>query len=149
MSIINEIRSAVTAWREKLSPDKWGVTPETARLLLKGMSAHFTDSVQEDYLWGILLWRQGDYAEAQVRLARVLELQPGHELARAELGAVLEAKNDLEGALPMIPVANVLGCSSITLLQSWLSITNIKSLLERQGIKPLQSLGVNACFRYT
>jgi type III restriction enzyme len=33
MSIINEIRSAVTAWREKLSPDKWGVTPETARLL--------------------------------------------------------------------------------------------------------------------
>lgn len=73
--------------------------PKSARLLLDGISPHFTDSAQEGYLWGIFLWRQGHFAEAQVRLARVLELQPGHELARAELGVLLEAKNDLQGAL--------------------------------------------------
>ncbi|MEI7862900.1 MAG: DEAD/DEAH box helicase family protein, partial [Planctomycetota bacterium] len=33
MSIINEIRQTVSAWRDKLKPSEWGVTPETARLL--------------------------------------------------------------------------------------------------------------------
>ena len=33
ISIINEVRSAVAIWREKLKPSEWGVTPETARLL--------------------------------------------------------------------------------------------------------------------
>jgi type III restriction enzyme len=33
MSIINEIRQAVSTWRDKLNPGEWQVTPETARLL--------------------------------------------------------------------------------------------------------------------
>jgi type III restriction enzyme len=33
MSIINEVRNAVSLWRDKLKPSEWGVTPETARLL--------------------------------------------------------------------------------------------------------------------
>jgi Flp pilus assembly protein TadD len=72
---------------------------EAARLFLTKTSPYFTDEAQEDYLWGLFLLRQKDVAGAQARLARVLEIQPGHELARAELGAMLEANNDLEGAL--------------------------------------------------
>ena len=72
---------------------------EAARLFLKRMSPYFTDEAQQDYLWGIYLLEQKDVAGAQVRLARVLEIQPGHELARGELGAMLEANDDLEGAL--------------------------------------------------
>ncbi|MBU6276720.1 MAG: DEAD/DEAH box helicase family protein, partial [Planctomycetes bacterium] len=41
MSIINEIRSAVATWREKLKPSEWGVTPETARLLKHWRSHQF------------------------------------------------------------------------------------------------------------
>jgi type III restriction enzyme len=41
MSIINEIRQAVTTWREKLRPSEWGVTPETARLLKHWRSHQF------------------------------------------------------------------------------------------------------------
>jgi mono/diheme cytochrome c family protein len=63
------------------------------------MSSYFSDKAQEDYLWGIYLLRQGDEASAQVRLARVLEIQPGHELARSELGYILEVNDDLQGAL--------------------------------------------------
>ncbi|MGO8749767.1 MAG: tetratricopeptide repeat protein, partial [Thermoguttaceae bacterium] len=72
-----------------------------ARLFLERMSPYFTDVAQEDYLWGIFLLRQEhqDVAGARARLARVLEIHPGHELARAELGAILQADNDLEGAL--------------------------------------------------
>src|SRR5690606_31840320 len=32
-TIINEIRSHVGSWRKLLSPNDWGVTPATARLL--------------------------------------------------------------------------------------------------------------------
>jgi type III restriction enzyme len=41
MSIINEIRSAVSTWREKLKPEEWGVTPETTRLLKHWRSHQF------------------------------------------------------------------------------------------------------------
>ena len=41
MSIINEVRNAVSSWREKLKPSEWGVTPETARLLKHWRSYKF------------------------------------------------------------------------------------------------------------
>jgi mono/diheme cytochrome c family protein/thioredoxin-like negative regulator of GroEL len=74
---------------------------KAARLFLEKMSPYFTDGAQQDYLWGIfLLWQEDrDVAGAQARLARVLEIHPGHELARTELGTILQADNDLEGAL--------------------------------------------------
>ncbi|MGO8752817.1 MAG: tetratricopeptide repeat protein, partial [Thermoguttaceae bacterium] len=74
---------------------------KAARLFLEKMSPYFTDGAQQDYLWGIfLLWQEDrDIAGARARLARVLEINPGHELARTELGFILQADNDLEGAL--------------------------------------------------
>jgi type III restriction enzyme len=42
MSIINEIRQAVSVWRDKLKASEWGVTPETARLLKHWRSHKFS-----------------------------------------------------------------------------------------------------------
>jgi mono/diheme cytochrome c family protein/Flp pilus assembly protein TadD len=72
---------------------------EAARLFLERMTPYFSDKAQEDYLWGIYLLEKKDFAGARVRLARVVDIQPGHELARAELGAVLKENDDLQGAL--------------------------------------------------
>lgn len=41
MSIISEVRNAVSLWREKLKPSEWGVTPESARLLKHWRSHKF------------------------------------------------------------------------------------------------------------
>jgi mono/diheme cytochrome c family protein len=47
------------------------------------------DGAHRDFLWGVYWRSQGDRAEAEKRLRKALEAQPGHELARMEIAELL------------------------------------------------------------
>lgn len=66
--------------------------------LLEQSLKHYGDRAHGDYLWGVY-WRfRENHAEAESRLRQALDLQPGHELARAELAELYEQKGQLGAA---------------------------------------------------
>lgn len=54
---------------------------------------------QADYLWGTYWRKQGDRVKAEPHLRRALDAQPGHELARGEMAALVEDQDQLDRAL--------------------------------------------------
>ncbi len=68
-----------------------------AKEILDHLPEDFRD--QADYLWGTYWRKQGDTVEAERHLRRALDAQPGHELARAEMAALLEDQGQLDRAL--------------------------------------------------
>jgi type III restriction enzyme len=80
--IINEIRSAVEAWRKLPSPDQWRVTPETARLL--------THWRQQDFQGTRPFFCQIEAAETAIFLT---EVAPRLGASAARFRAHLEGAN--------------------------------------------------------
>jgi mono/diheme cytochrome c family protein len=88
-----------------------------AGALLEKLPEDFPDDAHRDYLWGAYGRSQGDLAEAELRLARALEARPGHDLARAEMAALLEDQGRFGPALrEYVKVAmNSGGADTVTL----------------------------------
>jgi len=72
---------------------------ERARAFLNGLPKDRPDEAHRDYLWGVYWRRQGDPGQSESRLKLALEANPGHELARDELAAMLADQSQFDRAL--------------------------------------------------
>jgi thioredoxin-like negative regulator of GroEL len=72
---------------------------ERARAFLNGLPKDRPDEAHRDYLWGVYWRKQNDPVQSENRLKLALHANPGHELARDELAAMLTDQSEFDRAM--------------------------------------------------
>ena len=118
MSIINEIRGAVSRWREKPSGSQWGVTPETARLL-KHWRSHSFSGVRPFFC-------QIEAAETAIWLT---EVAPHSAEGKRILEYLAQANDDANPGLHRLALKLATGAGKTTvmaMLIAWQTVNSVR-----------------------
>lgn len=117
-SIINELRSHVDRWRTLPSPNDWGVTPETARLLQHWRSHPFSD-IRPFYC----------QVEAVETLIWLTEVAPHVTAGRRFLDLLANANNDANPGLMRLALKLATGAGKTTVMAmviAWQTINAVR-----------------------